>query len=262
MADDDDDAAAESEQVTEAEALEAIFGDDFHELERDGRRRRWVLKLSAPSAELELRFTLPERYPFGAAPQVLVQAVRGLAAQRRAVLQQHLEAVAAASIGQPSVYTVHAAAMDWLATADPAGRAVAGDASPQGLLRGKGVRGDEDGGSRFETVEGSLEQRVADASAETASVQRWIGTPVTPESFAVWRGEFERFLQEQGIAEDVYGTDAAQRSSLKPTGRELFQQHSELFQNDAEGDEEPESATAADALVHSERDIDRSLFAP
>eukprot|EP00166_Cyanidium_caldarium_P000950 ctg_1424.g433 len=133
---------------------------------------------------------------------------------------------------------------------------------PARLLRGKGVRGDEDGGSRFETVEGSLEQRVADASAETASVQRWIGTPVTPESFAVWRGEFERFLQEQGIAEDVYGTDAAQRSSLKPTGRELFQQHSELFQNDAEGDEEPESATAADALVHSECDIDRSLFAP
>lgn len=215
------DAEIREEQEAELEAIEAIFDDDYELLEEasaiSGARFRVDLTDDADTdVKMRLMFTHTEQYPREAIT-VVAHTLGGVSGPRRKMLQDHLETVSKENVDMAAAYTVCEAARDWLA------QHVVGAASGGGVGQGKDGGDDEEQVHKFETLDATQGEKVEVISSKA------VGTPVTAETFAVWR---ERFLQEleQGKTKE----ELENKLDEKMTGREFFESRTMVVSAESE----------------------------
>jgi len=205
------------ELACEVEALEAIFGPEYTVLENEGMdNARFEILLN--DDELGVRSRLVFGYTPGypdKVPNIVVQADAGLSAPRRIALQRTIEEEAMANLSTPMIFTLHAAAKEWIS------RNLVGDGNE-----------DEDLESdvTFETRDEEQEK-----SNQAQEMKKFHGTPVTAETFAEWRERFEWEVREQSQTMEKKHQD-------KPTGRDYFMQNKAIVTEEAEAFWEAEAA--------------------
>jgi hypothetical protein len=264
--------AFSEELALEAAGLDAIFGKDFKAEETTTGHVRWSVPLSHNGVELELAFLLDSAYPLDSEPQVRVTCKEGLSLRAVRELEGHLQKVAAENRGSPSAYLLYTAAQDWIDTHDRREAAEAISATIASTRLSAREPDSAATGTTFETKAESFTQLVEHETLEHATIDRTLGTPVTPETFAAWKQEFDKYLLENGILDIANNADieldASQggwkgNSRRKPTGRELFTMHREMFVDDFEESDQCEStASGACDTQGSElaEHVDASLF--
>lgn len=261
---------ASKEQETEMEALQAIFGEDLELLEPSKPYRRSCrIRLSLPGAcqLLALTFHLSDKYPLEDSARVFMTTgnMDAWSVRRRVACEQHLQAVADDARGYPSLYAVFDAAMEWLSQRET-------------VYFGKDTESKQNGGqvretrdelaTRFETMDTAYDDQVEAETAEHQRIERWLGTPVTRETFAEWSRNFEVYIVEQGI--DLLGGgdghepqgntgERGVSTGRKLTGREWFEMHQNAMDDDHDADRELDGSHD-DGLVSSDADIERDLF--
>ncbi|ELU06530.1 hypothetical protein CAPTEDRAFT_219007 [Capitella teleta] len=109
------------EQLEEIEALQAIFDTDFQDISRNPVC--FMVKLSQPehnlNGPLNLKLTLPLSYP-SVKPSLEIPNRSGvLTPSQHASLLEHLESLAAESVGEVMGYTLVEAAQQWLTEMTP-----------------------------------------------------------------------------------------------------------------------------------------------
>jgi RWD domain/DRG Family Regulatory Proteins, Tma46 len=200
------------DQAAELEALEAIFMDDYKRTDGPtaARGARFSVSLvpeAAPDVQLRLDFEHPSAYPD--APLVVTAlALAGLSAPRRRALQAAADEAAAEHAGMPSAFSIVEAIKEWVEEHVAEG--------------GDGGASEEDGGV-FETRDVTMAAKVEVIASKA------IGTPVTVESFAVWRDAFVAELDAAKSAEE-----RAREVDPKPTGRELFESKAAVVTGESE----------------------------
>ncbi|KAF6001783.1 hypothetical protein F1559_003322 [Cyanidiococcus yangmingshanensis] len=258
------------ELALEAAALEAIFGSDFTVEESADQRFHWSLRLRRDRVGLLLTFLVGDGYPQTSVPHLKVTSVEGLSSKQVRALEEYLRHVAEENLGSPSIYALYTAAQDWIDTNAGRTSVAETDWASNSLADAGCSRRPTATDDRFETKAETFTQFVEHETSEHATIERALGTPVTPETFAAWKKEFDRFLVEQGIMDSNEGLELEPETRigsrgfrLKPTGRELFTMHQEIFVDDLDAQEESEDRAQV-ASLDGERQlaeqVDASLF--
>ena len=128
------DPAAAAAREEEAEALAAIFGDEFRPLPPGGAAARYEIALAADRAAVALDVVCGAGYPVDGAPTFAVRAVAACDEKaRRALTCVAAAAAAAAPAGEVCVFEVAAAVRDAVDALDAAPAAApAAEAAPAG----------------------------------------------------------------------------------------------------------------------------------
>ncbi|KAI0565687.1 Ubiquitin-conjugating enzyme/RWD-like protein [Gracilaria domingensis] len=193
------------EQAAELEALEAIFAGEFRILQHANNKTcaRFEIELADDVSEtVKIRLVIAHTQNYPQEPPMLVlHALEGLSTSRRKELQSHLEAAAAdyAEDHMASAFSLCEVAKEWIATH------VVGHAQDDEDEQ----RGND---TKFETLDATQEDKVEVISSKA------MGTPVTLESFMVWREKFLEELESSKSAEQV-----RKETNTKMTGREFFE---------------------------------------
>lgn len=216
------------EQDTELEALEAIFGPEFHILEQASASKgaRFEIDVqdddTSQTVKLKLTFTHTPNYP-NEPVVVVVHALEGLTTPNRKRLQDHLEVLAKenAVVEMPSVFTLHEAAREWL-TDNVVGQPVIDKEAEEALAK------------KFETFDATRRDKVEVISSKA------IGSPVTVKSFSEWREKFDVEKQAQKTKEQL-----EKEFSPKMTGRQLFESKTVVVTVESESFWEAEASELA-----------------
>lgn len=264
------------EQEDELEALESIYDDCFSKDSEDGEAVS-VSVLLEPEPDgteaenhvaLRLRCAWPAEYP-EVAPEVSVEVLRGIAKEQVGQVVALVEEAIEENLGSPMVYTLAEAVREWLVEHNVPGEDGSAYASMMRKQREKELEAKRDK-ERQERREIGL----ADAAAASARFKEadeheggdeaWRqkrlaeGTPVTPDSFAVWLTALDK---ETGYAEARASEDDG-----RPTGKQIFLQAQETGSTtDMLAAEEAAEAAAGDGgdgddIAESKIDIDADLF--
>lgn len=219
------------EQKMEIEALESIFPDEFTVMQENPYRLAIDILEGEGDEQFGVRMQaiLPPEYP-SVAPELELSIVRRVGREQLAAVQEHVTGLIEENLGMPMLFTLATEAKEWLIEhiAD------APDLTEQ-YERSK---------QQFETFSDEV---IYDQ--EAATKQR--GTPVNPETFAVWKKAFD---EEHGV----------KAKAPVITGRMLFESGQvgsadELQLNETEQapfEEAPAPAEAEDPPSDPEEDID------
>jgi hypothetical protein len=259
------------ELALEAAALEAIFAGDFTAEELADQQVRWSLRLRRDQAELVLTFLVSTGYPQTDVPQIKVVSVAGPSPQSVRMLESYLRTIAEENRGSPSVYLLYTAAQDWIDKHIESAVAAGGDQSSHPHSDRDRIIGTTTAEQSFAAPGESFSQFVEHETTEHATIERALGTPVTAETFAIWKEAFHRYLIDHGILEATENPELDQRAQvdprsnnhLKPTGRELFSIHREMFSDDLDAQGENDEMTQAGSIVGEARlaeQVDATLF--
>lgn len=215
------------EQDTELEALEAIFGPEFHILEQASQSSgaRFEIDVQddiSQNVKLKISFTHTPNYP-NEPLIVVVHALEGLTTPNRKRLQDHLEALAKenAAVEMPSVFTLREAAREWL-TDNVVGQPVIDKEAEAEMAK------------KFETFDATQTDKVEVISSKA------IGSPVTVESFSEWREKFIAKKQAQKTTEQ-----REKELNSKMTGRQLFESKTVVVTAESESFWEAEASELA-----------------
>lgn len=195
----------EEEQQMELEALEAILGEDgvikyIGTIPSGWNEDRPVYKVNVkPETDeddmdisFDLLFQHTDMYP-EEVPLLKVSSTRGLSDTDAEALTAAMVEAAEENVGMASIFAVMQAAKEWLEN-----RA--------------GVEAAIDPATKKKMEEEAEERRRLDARA--------YGTPVTPESFAVWRAKFDA---EIAAAREASGEAAREaEKAARKTGKQWF----------------------------------------
>eukprot|EP01114_Cavostelium_apophysatum_P023211 TRINITY_DN8676_c0_g1_i1.p1 TRINITY_DN8676_c0_g1~~TRINITY_DN8676_c0_g1_i1.p1 ORF type:complete len:229 (+),score=59.20 TRINITY_DN8676_c0_g1_i1:114-800(+) len=188
----------EEEQNLEIEALQAIYGDDFQELDKDPLKFQIALVPNPGESEgnhvgVTLEVTFPSKYP-NVLPEWSLIDVFGITDEQQNFLESKIRAQAEESIGAPMVFNLAQICKEWL---------------------------DE---NNIDTME--LEKIRLRKIEEERERKRLEGTRVTKETFAAWADKFyaPKIAEEKKL-------EAERRKKM--TGRALFEKYSELVMSDA-----------------------------
>lgn len=222
------------EQSAELEALEAIFGDDYRLLEqasadRGARFDIQIAREASSTARLKLCFEHPVDYP-ASRIIVTVHAVSGLSTVKRKSLQEVADRLADENVGFPSAFNVCEGLNDWM---------------HQNLDDG------HDATSDTSLDEEAFETRDTKSAGVEVDASKCIGTPVTPESFAAWREKFMEELQQRKTEQQ-----RGMEMTIKPTGRQLFEQSKEVISEESDRLWEMEADLYEDGDEYYEEDED------
>lgn len=206
--------AFEEEQANEAEALEAIFMDDFEQISSSPFHYRIKLMPFAPGdgeenhVVISFECKIPEAYP-DVAPDMEVIVEKGLSDEQRLELLTLSAEKAAENLGMAMVYTLCEEIQEWLRNNNEPGQDNSMYAS---MMR----RMQEKKKEEIATAEAKEAARpLEEVEEEERNRQKILeGTPVTPETFNTWN---ENFLKEMQAKQNV-GPD----KENKMTGREYF----------------------------------------
>jgi len=110
------------EQEMEAEALEAIFGDNFVVIESEPLQK-WAVRVFPETGDensdenhvgCELLVTLPKHYPESSPPNLQIKILKGLADEHRVLLEERASAEAVANESIPCIFAVAETVREWL----------------------------------------------------------------------------------------------------------------------------------------------------
>jgi len=207
------------EQADEIEALDSIYTGYFDKLTdappytiRVAVDPEAAQERKGDSAEpVRLEIELPDTYP-DVVPKIVVRYSHILPKHAKA-LTEHLETEAESLIGTVMVFSLVTAAKDWLESNNlSAAQDWGADADAEAS---------EDASGAKKNKEGVLKGVVG-------------VTPVTVESFTAWRAKLE---QEEEAAKNM--TAEMKERLLRPTGRQLFERDSSLYEDIDIGAEDP-----------------------
>lgn len=207
------DEEAREEQAAELEAVEAIFGTDFEQLDNNDAKAvgcaRFQVTLNdidtPDKAAVRLTFSHTPTYPQAMPIRAVAHPLCGISAPQRKALQAHIDQVAKDSVGMPAAYTICEEAREFIVSQQGGG---GGDEDEDG--EGGGGKS----GSKFETLDSTQRDKVEVISSKA------VGTPVTVETFADWREAFlQEFVYNGKTKEDVEKEEGGE----KMTGREFFE---------------------------------------
>jgi len=179
------------DQKMEIEALESIYPDEFKIMSEDPYRLSVdILEDDDDGDQIGLRLIaeLPPNYP-NEPPELEMSIVRKISRDQLAACLEHVRGLVDENLGMPMVFTLAGAATEWLQE-----NVVGQPDKEEQWERGK---------QSFETFSDQVIYDVTEAAASR-------GTPVTPESFAIWKAAFDK---EMGVKVKVAVT----------TGRQLFE---------------------------------------
>jgi len=185
----------------EIEALKAIYGDDFEELEDpiSHRPQYRVRLIPNPGQEnnhvgLTFQFIYSTDYPSEPPPFELVELENISDAQKEKIAFL-INAAAKETLGMPMVFSLTQTCKNWL----------------------------DDNNLDPQEVEKLRKQKQEEETAK----RRAAGTPVTPHTFAAWQEKFyARKLAEEKQRE--------MERRKRPSGRMLFESNAELASSDAQ----------------------------
>ena len=223
------------ERAMEAEALEAIFMEDFADESSGAEGSCYVLTLKPEDAEeafvsCVLKAECPVDYPSASRPVLSIASVSGLSSHRRKELEAFLgETAEEQEFGGVVVFEVASAVREWLAERNEPGQA---DESMYAAM----LRRDEDakkGTQKKKVVYESssapesdeARKRRLEEEAEARRLERLrLGTAVTPETFAKWWEAFRVNVLKEDPDRDFGGIAAVYDANgkRKLTGKELF----------------------------------------
>mmetsp|Transcript_9056 Transcript_9056/g.27211 ORF Transcript_9056/g.27211 Transcript_9056/m.27211 type:complete len:239 (+) Transcript_9056:117-833(+) len=228
------------EQEQEIEALSAIFGDDLKEVSEGSGVAEGERKYQLPIVDdvtgvaARMDFVLGPKYP-EEAPRVVLVGQNGISASKRAQLSSVLDSAANESVGMPMIFNLHSLAMEWL------GEHIDADAANNDSVFGENaVTREKD--TLFETRDEEEE-----AKAAHREKMKFHGTPVTVESFNIWKEKFNVEMAAQRALAEV----DINSKQVKCTGRELFEQNKAVVTEDSESFWEME----ADAYDYDDDDV-------
>lgn len=220
------------ERSMEAEALEAIFMENFAD-ESGGAGSCYALTLAPEDEEAHvscvLRADCPADYPSASRPALSIASVSGLSSDRRKELEAFLaESAAEHEPGSVVVFEVASAVREWLAEHNEPGQA---DESMYAAM----LRRDEEK-KRAKTKKAVVyESSSAPESDEARKIREHeeaearrlerlrLGTTVTPESFGAWWAAFRvDVLGEPAEAETAAAVVLDAKGQRKLTGKQLF----------------------------------------
>eukprot|EP00052_Salpingoeca_macrocollata_P017733 m.145096 g.145096 ORF g.145096 m.145096 type:complete len:231 (+) comp20483_c2_seq5:920-1612(+) len=215
------------DQADELEALESIFADEFT-LKNPGETPASffvVIPVDTEPGEdpvhTELHITYTESYPEDV-PVIKLENSEGLEEETEAELMEHIQAQAQENIGTAMVFTLHAAAKEWIET------------------RLQRDRDDREAKKKAEEEE-KLRRELEEATK---------GTLITPESFRAWWADFRE--TELPKYHDLSGM----KKKTRPTGRQLFEADSSLQNSDLALSSAEEQTVEVDMAVFEGLDLD------
>eukprot|EP01089_Gocevia_fonbrunei_P013227 TRINITY_DN3331_c1_g6_i1.p1 TRINITY_DN3331_c1_g6~~TRINITY_DN3331_c1_g6_i1.p1 ORF type:complete len:170 (-),score=28.95 TRINITY_DN3331_c1_g6_i1:124-633(-) len=161
----------EEEQTMELEVLSSIYGDDFETIE-DKKFRINLKPNDMPEDEVSLAliYTYTATYPLEP-PLLEIEPKAGISYKNLDILKSQIEAEALANVGMSMIFTLTQIAKDWV--------------EDYSIDRTKRILEEEiqrDNQFNKKIVLGDVENRAA----------KLVGTPVTPESFALWKQKLKQ----------------------------------------------------------------------
>ncbi|XP_077295206.1 RWD domain-containing protein 1 isoform X2 [Arctopsyche grandis] len=218
----------EEEQSAELDTLASIYCDDMEILSAEAPRR---VRLTVRSADDDgeerqvwcaMVFEPPLKYP-DEPPLLLLEETQNLDDEDQQRLVDHLMSMAEENLGMVMIFTLVAAAQEWL------------DNKSDELKKVK--------------EEGALKKLRAEEEAE---MKRFEGTRVSVESFLAWKTNFEI---ETGI---VLRREKDLKDSRKLTGKELFLRDTTLNESDLKFLDDGDAVKVDESLFQDVDDLDLS----
>ncbi|CAH0483089.1 unnamed protein product [Peronospora belbahrii] len=208
------------EQAMEAEALEAIYMDDFIKLSDDPLSYQVHVVPNQDGednfVELLLKAEIPETYP-DVEPNLEVVVKKGLADRHVKEIKQILDKQIEENMGMAMMYTLSETVRDYLVENNREGN----DGSEhQEMLRRMEQKKKKD-----DKVEADKQDQEHANKEEKREVH---GTPVTVETFAAWKAKFD--AEMQGTTK----TSLKDEATAKLTGRQLWKTGMVTEADDAE----------------------------
>ncbi|KAG2522537.1 hypothetical protein BBO99_00005959 [Phytophthora kernoviae] len=228
------------EQSMEVEALEAIYMDDFTKLSDDplSFQVRVVPNQDGKNnfVAMTLKVDIPATYP-DVEPTLEIILNKGLSDRQHKEMKELLTQQIEENMGMAMMYTLCEAVREYLVENNREGN----DGSEhQEMLRRMETRKKKE-----DKVEAEKEE---EAMARSQEKRVFHGTPVTVETFAVWKEKFEAEMQT------TPKTSVKDEASAKLTGRQLWNKGMVTEDSAVEAEAEAEGENAAEEDEEEDND--------
>ncbi|KAF4320045.1 hypothetical protein G195_006689 [Phytophthora kernoviae 00238/432] len=228
------------EQSMEVEALEAIYMDDFTKLSDDplSFQVRVVPNQDGENnfVAMTLKADIPATYP-DVEPTLEIILNKGLSDRQHKEMKELLTQQIEENMGMAMMYTLCEAVREYLVENNREGN----DGSEhQEMLRRMETRKKKE-----DKVEAEKEE---EAMARSQEKRVFHGTPVTVETFAVWKEKFEAEMQT------TPKTSVKDEASAKLTGRQLWNKGMVTEDSAVEAEAEAEGENAAEEDEEEDND--------
>ncbi|PRP74578.1 hypothetical protein PROFUN_16175, partial [Planoprotostelium fungivorum] len=180
--------------LMELEALESIYGEDYEKTD-DGVRIHLVPNQDGRDnfVMLDLCVSFVPNYP-NELPTVTFEETENISDEQEDDIQNIVKTSGEECLGMPMIYNIAAAVQNWLSD---------NNVNPE-----------------------DIRKLAAQKAEEELQKKRQDGTPVTKETFTVWREKFySRYLADERREEE--------ERRRRPTGRQLFESNADLANSDA-----------------------------
>jgi len=205
----------EEEQQMELQAVQAIYMDDYKELEGDGTAFELTLVPETGGDNNHVSLTLSVEYTatYPETPPILsCRAVRGLTDEQATECEAMLKEAAASDemLGNAMVYMLAERAQEWLAERNvPETQDMHSEMLARLQVQQDEAAGGDDDGDGTDAAVGRGRQKRSQGQTDdwrldptvNKPIEHGTYTPVTPETFAEWRKEWdERERQRRALA--------------------------------------------------------------
>ncbi|CAB9501604.1 RWD domain-containing protein 1 [Seminavis robusta] len=219
----------QEEQEMEAEALAAIFDDQFSIVQGDSSKPLvWNVTLwpEATTTDgenhvgIELQVTLPETYPEDALPSCDIHILKGLTQDHATQLLDLCQEEAQANEGVPSIFAICERLREWLVDHNQKGH---DDVSMHAQMLRRNAeqekkQQEQSKQQQFESQKAHADMTQTERDDLELRRKRAEGTPVTNETFEAWKIQFEQemaALKEQQDKDDEAAAGNKKKSTPK-----------------------------------------------
>jgi len=220
--------ASDVEQSEELEVLLSIYPDEC-ELISDITPRSFKIHLVGSSepdqnhVAIAVIFEMPIEYPTSIAPNIDIEIEKGISKKQIEEIKSIANRIANENIGMPSIFTICEGIKEWLQDNNIPGQDGSMYADMMRRMQQKDVeiKKKAEKAANSAAANAELSHKVIDPEEEERLRKREAGTPVTEETFMIWKKKFDEEMAQLALQS---GQDNSKEKSEKLTGKQLFLQ--------------------------------------
>ena len=221
--------ATDSEQAEELEVLVSIYPEEC-ELISEVSPRSFKIHLVGSSepdqnhVAISLIFEMPVEYPTSIGPKIDIEIEKGISKKQIEEIKTLANSIANENIGMPSIFTICEGIKEWLQDNNIPGQDGSMYADMMRRMQQKDVeiKKKAEKAANSAAANAEIENKIIDPEEEERLRRREAGTPVTEETFKIWKKKFEEEMAQIALQS---GQDNSKDKSEKLTGKQLFLQN-------------------------------------